>query len=59
MVVQSKMGFNLPPATITASQYAVFSKVIGDELKIYKLMKNLEETDGKNLILRRKGEVIT
>ena len=28
----------------------------GDLITIYKLMKNLEETDRKDLILRRKGE---
>ena len=29
----------------------------GDLITIHKLMKNLEETDRKDLILRRKGEV--
>ena len=28
----------------------------GDLMTIYKSMNNLEETDRKNLILRRKGE---
>ena len=29
---------------------------IGDLITIYKLMSNLEETDRKNLIMKRKGE---